>query len=169
MLPCFILLFMVSISSSAEVLHSGTRLATVSVVESDKIAGYVTLKWCFGFVNQKKNLTLIRFSGELRVVEHSSKAQYLLTATDPTTVAWGNFTNEIETTGWSYLEVSASPEFPDAVQVGILLHLLKQEWNLERKPLQDARYSLRLDSLVGLTLICDVPRSCTPAQPFLPI
>ena len=59
-------------------------------------------------------------SGELRVVEHSSKAEYLSAAADSAAVAWGNFTNEIATTGWSYLEVTASPNFPDAVQVSIL-------------------------------------------------
>ena len=59
------------------------------------------------------------------MVEHTSKAEYLSAASDPATVAWGNFTNEIETTGWSYLEVTASPQFADAVQVGDLLGLLK--------------------------------------------
>ena len=53
-------------------------------------------------------------------MEHSSKAEYLLAAGDPATVAWGNFTNEIKTTGWSYLEVTASPQFADAVQVSNL-------------------------------------------------
>ena len=54
------------------------------------------------------------------MVEHSSKAEYLSAAADSAAVAWGNFTNEIATTGWSYLEVTASPNFPDAVQVRIM-------------------------------------------------
>ena len=54
------------------------------------------------------------------MVEHPSKAEYLLAAGAPATVAWGNFTNEIKTTGWSYLEVTASPQFADAVQVSNL-------------------------------------------------
>ena len=54
------------------------------------------------------------------MVEHSSKAEYLSAAADNAAVAWGNFTNEIQTTGWSYLEVTASPNFPDAVQVSIM-------------------------------------------------
>ena len=67
------------------------------------------------------------------MVEHSSKAEYLSAAADPATVAWGNFTNEIETTGWSYLEVTASPQFADAVQVGDLLGLhIEEIWNVAR-------------------------------------
>ena len=59
------------------------------------------------------------------MVEHSSKAEYLSAAADPGVIAWGNFTNEIDSTGWSYLEVTASPQFADAVQVGNLVYLLK--------------------------------------------
>ena len=54
------------------------------------------------------------------MVKHSSRAEYLSAAADNAAVAWGNFTNEIATTGWSYLEVTASPNFPDAVQVRIM-------------------------------------------------
>jgi len=35
----------------------------------------------------------------------------------PDTVAWGNYTNEVNSTGWSYLEVHTSDQFPDKVQV----------------------------------------------------
>ena len=61
------------------------------------------------------------------MVEHSSKAEYLSAAADSAAVAWGNFTNEIATTGWSYLEVTASPNFPDAVQVSIMWNLLLKQ------------------------------------------
>ncbi len=39
-----------------------------------------------------------------------------LTST-PDTVAWANFTNAINETGWSYLEVKTDSRFPDKVQV----------------------------------------------------
>ena len=33
------------------------------------------------------------------------------------TVAWANFTNAINQTGWSYLEVTTAEKFPDKIQV----------------------------------------------------
>jgi hypothetical protein len=36
------------------------------------------------------------------------------------TVAWANFTNAVNETGWSYLEVRTDHRFPDKVQVGEL-------------------------------------------------
>jgi hypothetical protein len=33
------------------------------------------------------------------------------------TVAWINYTNAINETGWSYLEVKTDPRFPDKIQV----------------------------------------------------
>lgn len=33
------------------------------------------------------------------------------------TVAVGNFTNAINETGWSYLEIKTDPRFPDNIQV----------------------------------------------------
>ena len=50
MIPRLIFLFIASTSLAAAVPHSGTRLATVSIVESDKNAGYVVLKSCVDFV-----------------------------------------------------------------------------------------------------------------------
>ena len=41
-----------------------------------------------------------------------------LNANDADTVAVANFTNAINETGWSYLEVTTYPQFPDKVQVG---------------------------------------------------
>ena len=35
----------------------------------------------------------------------------------PETVAWANFTNAINQTGWSYLEVTTNAKFPDKIQV----------------------------------------------------
>ncbi len=40
----------------------------------------------------------------------------------PKTVAWGNFTNAINSTGWSYLEIKTDSNFPDKVQVKYYLH-----------------------------------------------
>ena len=39
------------------------------------------------------------------------------TTTD--TVGWVNFTNAINQTGWSYLEVKTHANFPDKIQVGL--------------------------------------------------
>ncbi len=36
----------------------------------------------------------------------------------PETVARANFTNAVNATGWSYLEVDTEEKFPDKVQVG---------------------------------------------------
>lgn len=33
------------------------------------------------------------------------------------TVAWANFTNAINQTGWSYLEIRTEGKFPDKIQV----------------------------------------------------
>ena len=44
-----------------------------------------------------------------------------LNANDGTTVALANFTNAINTTGWSFLEVKTFPQFPDKVQVKSLI------------------------------------------------
>ena len=33
------------------------------------------------------------------------------------TVAWANFTNAINQTGWSYLEITTAEKFPDKIQV----------------------------------------------------
>ena len=41
-----------------------------------------------------------------------------LNVNDADTVAVANFTNAINETGWSYLEVTTYPQFPDKVQVG---------------------------------------------------
>ena len=51
-----------------------------------------------------------------------------LNANDADTVAVANFTNAINQTGWSYLEVTTYPQFPDKVQVGdiIICHLSAQ-------------------------------------------
>ena len=35
----------------------------------------------------------------------------------PDSVAWANFTIEVNTTGWSYLEIQTSDQFPDKIQV----------------------------------------------------
>lgn len=35
----------------------------------------------------------------------------------PDSVAWANFTNQVNSTGWSYLEVQTSDQFPDKIQV----------------------------------------------------
>lgn len=40
-----------------------------------------------------------------------------LNVNDANTVAAANFTNAINATGWSYLEVKTFPQFPDNVQV----------------------------------------------------
>ena len=40
---------------------------------------------------------------------------YLTTSID--TVAWLNYTNAINATGWSYLEIKTDHRFPDKVQV----------------------------------------------------
>ena len=34
-------------------------------------------------------------------------------------VAWGNFTNRINQTGWSYLEIKTNQNYPDKIQVSI--------------------------------------------------
>ena len=41
-------------------------------------------------------------------------------ANGPNVVARANFTNAINETGWSYLEIVTMPEFPDKVQVCFL-------------------------------------------------
>ena len=35
----------------------------------------------------------------------------------PNAVAWANYTNAINSTGWSYLEVNTEERFPDKIQV----------------------------------------------------
>ena len=52
MIPRLIFLFIASTSFAAAVPHSGTRLATVSIAESDKNAGYV-IKMLSGFCLKK--------------------------------------------------------------------------------------------------------------------
>merc|ERR1712226_263403 len=32
------------------------------------------------------------------------------------TVAWGNFTNMVNATGWSFIEIQTDPKFPDKIQ-----------------------------------------------------
>lgn len=38
-------------------------------------------------------------------------------STSNDTVAWGNFTNATNQTGWSFLEINTNEKFPDKVQV----------------------------------------------------
>jgi len=40
--------------------------------------------------------------------------------------AWGNFTNEVNSTGWSYLEISTNDKMPDKIQVNFVyfVHLI---------------------------------------------
>ena len=45
-------------------------------------------------------------------------------ANGPNVVAKANFTNAINETGWSYLEIVTMPEFPDKVQVCLFQHHL---------------------------------------------
>lgn len=47
-----------------------------------------------------------------------------LNVNDASTVAVANFTNAINATGWSYLEVKTFPQFPDKVQVRFINHVI---------------------------------------------
>ena len=47
---------------------------------------------------------------------------YLTTSID--TVAWLNYTNAINATGWSYLEIKTDHRFPDKIQVSIEILIL---------------------------------------------
>ena len=45
-------------------------------------------------------------------------------ANGPNVVAKANFTNAINETGWSYLEIVTMPEFPDKVQVCLFFNII---------------------------------------------
>ena len=47
-------------------------------------------------------------------------------ANGPNVVARANFTNAINETGWSYLEIVTMPEFPDKVQVCFKVNIVCQ-------------------------------------------